>query len=131
MILVDFRCSECLTISEKWVSSPPPVQVACESCTGQARRVFVPIRLGGRVGTPSKQEPFAARTALSTGSGGGCAHNPTIPGMCTLSDSAGRVLAARARRDNRALDAELARQEASAAERTPTAADVISPGHRH
>jgi hypothetical protein len=48
-----------------------------------------------------------------------------------MSEDAGRVWVARARKDNRALDRELARQEASAAVAIPTMHDVVSHTHSH
>ncbi|WP_146071624.1 MULTISPECIES: hypothetical protein [unclassified Cryobacterium] len=60
-----------------------------------------------------------------------CAANPDVPGLCHMSETAGRAWIARYRGDNRALDAEFTRQEKAAAFKTPTMDDAITHNHRH
>ncbi|MFI5626988.1 hypothetical protein ACIA03_26250 [Nocardioides sp. NPDC051685] len=51
--------------------------------------------------------------------------------MCTLTESAARMMSARARNDTKVIEAELARQEKAAAVRAPALSDVVavSPAH--
>lgn len=125
-IIVDYRCSDCGSMSEAYVASPVPAQRECKLCGGTSRRRWSPVRLISGAGNGS---PAPAREAASTASL--CAQNPDVPGLCHMSPSAGRAWVARFRGDNRALDAELAKQEEAAAIVKPTMADAISHEHNH
>jgi hypothetical protein len=58
-----------------------------------------------------------------------CTQYPQVPGLCHMSESAGRMWVAKYKRDNRAVEAELARQERKAKVATPTMSDAISQHH--
>jgi hypothetical protein len=58
-----------------------------------------------------------------------CTKYPQVPGLCHMSESAGRMWVARYERDNRTIDRELERQENRARERPLTMADAIT--HQH
>ena len=125
-ILVDYRCRDCGSHVEHWAPSPPPPLVGCAQCGGTARRLFAAVGLSGRAsasgettsppGAPGRRRPL-------------CSDYPQIPGLCHMSESAGRMWVAKYRRDGRAIDREQQRQEEAAATRTPTIADAIS--HQH
>ncbi|GGI42602.1 hypothetical protein GCM10010988_39860 [Cnuibacter physcomitrellae] len=121
-VLVDFRCVSCGVIAERTVTWPVPEVVACHACGGESRRRWTPVGIVSGRGGPSEAPPDVSTAAL-------CAANPDVPGLCHMSPSAGRAWVARFRRDTRALDAELSRQEAAAAATPPTKADVLSHGH--
>ncbi|NMH95934.1 zinc ribbon domain-containing protein [Pseudonocardia acidicola] len=102
-VLVDYRCRGCGARTEHWVARPVPAEAACGRCGAPARRQFGGALLTGAP-EPRPVEP-------RTGSGGACGHAPGIPGTCTLTPTAARMLTARARGDNRALEREIAYQE--------------------
>jgi hypothetical protein len=58
-----------------------------------------------------------------------CSTYPQVPGLCHMSESAGRRWVATYLNDNRRLDRELARQEAAATVQAPTMADAITHHH--
>lgn len=58
-----------------------------------------------------------------------CAQYPHVPGLCHMSESAGRMWVARALKDGRAIDREQERQESRAAHTAPTMADAITHHH--
>ena len=103
-MLVDYRCHACGCVNQSWVSSPPPPERECTVCAQVARRVFSSVGVVGR----ARQRSSEPRVATS---GSLCRTNQDIPGLCMFSPTAQRALVARVRRDNRALDAELAYQE--------------------
>jgi hypothetical protein len=142
-VLVDYACPTCDSRTEARVPSPPSAVRACPCCGGEARRVWAPVGLmrgpgggrapgshgghgapggGGAPGPPRGGGTPAATTPL-------CAANPDVPGLCHMSPSAGRAWLARARGDTRALERELARQEAAAEAAPPTLASVVSHHH--
>jgi hypothetical protein len=123
-IIVDYRCSDCGVRSESFVTSPAPSTLVCGLCGGESVRRWSPV--GMITSTRDPAPPREPRPSASL-----CAQNPDIPGLCHMSPTAGRAWVARARGDHRALDAELARQEAAAAVVAPTMADAISHGHSH
>lgn len=125
-VLVDYVCRTCCGRSEAWVVSPPPVTRVCPACGAVAQRAWASIgTLSSRSAAP------AGRQRRSGGADPLCVRNPDVPGLCHMSPSAGRVWVARARRDNRALDRELANQEAAAKVAIPTLADVVMHEHGH
>ncbi len=128
-ILVDYRCRDCDSHVEHWTPSPPPPRVDCARCGGTARRLFAAVGLSGRGAGPGA----ATSPTPTTGAPGRrrplCSDYPQIPGLCHMSESAGRMWVAKYRRDGRAIDREQQRQEEAAATRTPTLADAIS--HQH
>ncbi|MBW0106083.1 hypothetical protein [Pseudonocardia sp. KRD291] len=88
------------------MSRPLPPTTDCARCTGTARR-----RFGGALLTRSPAPDAGARTTQAPA--GGCGHGAGVPGTCTLMPTAARMLSARARGDNRALDREIAHQESA------------------
>lgn len=123
MVIIDYRCRACGVLSEAFVASPAPAHHACAGCGGVADRRWSSAGL----------MPGKAETAPAPRRAGGplCATAPDVPGLCHMSETAGRAWIARARGDHRALDAEYARQERSAQHRKPSVADAISHGHHH
>jgi putative FmdB family regulatory protein len=131
-ILVDYACAACGGRSEQWAENPVASHRTCPACGARARRAWSPVGLAGgardRAGpasTPSDTPSGAARASLPPL----CARNPDVPGLCHLSPAAARAWRARARKDNRALEHEVARQEAAAALRPPTLGDLVSHTH--
>lgn len=127
-ILVDYRCCVCHRPEERWVDSPPPAETGCAVCGGAMRRKWVPVGLRhgaseprGDV-APDDDPPEAPKPSL-------CSRYPRIPGLCHMSESAGRAWVARYLRDNRALEREQQRQEQSANLRAPTLDDAITTHH--
>lgn len=121
-VLVEYVCAACRVHHEAWAERPIPAVISCASCACPARR-----RFGGalmRAASPPEAPAVQDRTS--------CREAPDIPGICTLIPTAARSLAARARRDTRALEAEIAHQEAAIAAGTldPTASPV-TPYHGH
>lgn len=58
-----------------------------------------------------------------------CTQYPQVPGLCHMSESAGRMWVAKYQRDNRTIERELSRQEARAAEKPLTMQDAITHNH--
>ncbi|MHA6793441.1 zinc ribbon domain-containing protein [Pseudonocardia bannensis] len=102
-VLVDYRCRDCGVRTEHWVARPVPDEAACGRCGSPARRQFGGALLTGAP-EPKLVEPQMSGT-------GACGHAPGVPGTCTLTPTAARMLTARARGDNRALEREIAYQE--------------------
>lgn len=97
-VLVEYRCPACGRRTEHWVGRPVPDHAPCGGCGASAARRFG----GALVGRGSRSPAPAAP-------GGGCV--PDLPGSCVLAPTAARMLVARARGDNRAIDREAAHQE--------------------
>lgn len=123
-ILVDYECRECGSRTEQWAPSPPPASVSCGSCGAESRRLFASVGLsGGRTAqaeapaTPPRHGPKL------------CAQYPQVPGLCHMSESAGRMWVAKYLKDGRAVDREQERQEKRAAVVAPTMADAITHHH--
>lgn len=127
-ILVDYRCKHCSTITEAFVESPAPSERTCTTCGETSRRAWSPVGLisGASSAKSAQQGPDVkpARRSL-------CATNPDVPGLCHMSESAGRAWIARYKGDGRSLDRELERQEKAAKVSTPTMSDAISHNHSH
>lgn len=104
-ILLDYRCGGCGVRTEHWVPRPVPDEVACAQCGQAARRQFGGALLAGAP-EPASREP-------RTDGAGACGHAPDVPGVCTLTPTAARMLTARARRNNQALEREIAYQESA------------------
>lgn len=115
-VLVEFSCTACGRRAEEWIAGAPlPASSTCTVCGAAARRQF-----GGRLLTGT---PGPARASAQAH----CADH-TVPASCALIPTAARTLAARVRGDNRALDAELALQEAEiVAGRLDPRASVVAP----
>lgn len=122
-ILVDYRCSGCGHLEERWAPTPPPVSVCCSSCGDDSRRAWAPIGLSGTT-APSLSEPPSAPAGPSLAS-----RYPQLPGLCHMSESAGQMWVAKAKGDNRAVEAELAKQEKRATVKAPTMQDVVAHPH--
>ncbi|HET6502910.1 MAG TPA: zinc ribbon domain-containing protein [Amycolatopsis sp.] len=125
-ILVDYVCGACGRTDEHWMPRPVDDSVDCRACGGAARRRF---GVGMLVGSATPARP--AGTAEPAGAAS-CAGHAGVPGSCVLVPTAARALAARARGDNRALDAELAgQQRAIAAGTLDPGAPVTTPSPAH
>lgn len=124
-ILVDYTCRTCGHLQESWVASPAPTEIVCAGCGGTSARRWSPV---GLIGDRSAVASRSRRAGKSL-----CADNPDVPGLCHMSETAGRAWIARYRGDERALDAEYSRQEKAHQEigAAPTMADAISHGHNH
>ncbi|GEL22233.1 hypothetical protein PSU4_11870 [Pseudonocardia sulfidoxydans NBRC 16205] len=120
-ILVDYMCPTCAGRFEVRVPVPPPTSRACPACGRTARRAWAPIGLT-RGAARQSPRPAVAEPSL-------CTRNPDVLGLCHMTPDAGRAWVARVRGDNRALDRELARQEAASAIRPPKIEDVLSHSH--
>jgi hypothetical protein len=103
-VLVEYRCPGCGSAAERFVQSPPAVEVLCAGCGGMARRAWGPPSVTGRARQPSLEPSSASKGPI-------CLTNQDIPGLCMFSPTAARSLVARVRKDNRSLDKELAYQE--------------------
>lgn len=125
-ILVDYACADCGGRDERWTPAPPPGTVACFRCGGDSRRVWAAVGLSGASApaTPPAGAPRAPKRSM-------CAEYPTVPGLCHMSENAGRMWVAKYTKDNRAVDREQERQEKAAAVRPPTMADAITHTHHH
>lgn len=64
------------------------------------------------MGPQSSERPAASRTGHYPSTATGCADHSGVPGGCVLTPTAARALSARIRRGRRALEKELAYQEA-------------------
>jgi hypothetical protein len=125
-VLVDYVCPTCAGRFEQWITTPAPATGTCPACGGVARRAWSPIGLT-RGGSPTPAPaPDRSRDTAAL-----CARNPDVPGLCHMSPDAARGWIARARKDNRTLEGELAKQEAAAAIRPPRLEDVVSHSHSH
>lgn len=120
-ILNDFQCAECGDLSERWTTNPPPPTLPCPTCGAESRRKFAAVRLGGK--------RVEATTTPKTRSASLCSLFPQVPGLCHMSESAGRMMVAKYRGDNRAVERELSRQESRAASKLPTMGDVLTHHH--
>jgi putative FmdB family regulatory protein len=131
-ILVDYACPACRGRSEQWADNPVPSHAACPACGAQARRAWSPVGLASSSQTgKSGPEPVTGTSGIAPNEIRRplCVRNPDVPGLCHLSPAAARTWVARARKDNRALEREIARQEAAAAVRPPTLGDLVSHTH--
>lgn len=123
-VLVDYECGTCGVRAEHWAPSPPPTHLPCPTCNGQSRRAWAAIGLSGT--------PAPAPTAVPAKGGRGrsiCSDYPQVPGLCHMSESAGRMWVAKYLKDGRSIDREQERQEKQAAVAAPTLDDVIT--HQH
>ena len=128
-ILVDYRCRSCAARFEQWVSAPAPHRLACPACGADASRAWSPVALGGRaraVSGPGTGTAISGPAATPL-----CVTNPDVPGLCHMSPSAARTWLARARKDSRSLEREIARQEQAAKAVPPRLEDIVSHTHSH
>lgn len=125
-VAVDYRCGRCGGRHERRVASPPPAVMPCPACGAGARRVWSPLGVVGRAGeagSPHSPSPGGAGPSA-------CLTYRDVPALCHLDPTVAAGWIARARGDTRALERELARQEASvAAGMAP--ADVAGAAHDH
>ncbi|MGZ4498523.1 MAG: hypothetical protein ACXVWZ_13705 [Nocardioides sp.] len=121
-ILVDYRCAACGTRTERWAPSPPPATAPC-ACGAEGRRVWASVGFAGSRPAPADPAPVR-RPGPSL-----CASYPQVPGLCHMSESAGRMWVAKYLKDGRAVDREQERQETRAATVAPTMADAITHTH--
>jgi putative FmdB family regulatory protein len=122
-ILNDYRCTDCGVRGEYWTERPAPSAVACSSCGGEARRVFSAVRLGGLAQAPVSPKATPGPSM--------CSRYPMVPGLCHMSEDAGRMWVAKYTGDRRAIDREAERQEIKAKEKPPVLEDAISHQHHH
>jgi len=120
-VLVDYFCDVCSSRTEEWMPSPPASNKPCPACGGQARRLFSPVGLMRGAKEPVAHTPASAKPL--------CLTNPDVPGLCHMTPAAGRAWLARARKDNRSLERELASQEVAAKIAAPTIDAVVSHHH--
>lgn len=131
-LLVDYRCPECGARSERWVQSPPPGTVPCVQCGAAARRLWSPVRLGGRATSPAAVDRRSDQPAAASAPGPTlCQQYPQIPALCMMTPSAQRRMVAAYNGDHRARDREIERQAVAAAQRPPSLADAIDHHHQH
>lgn len=131
-ILVDYRCTDCGGRAEHWTATPPPTSVPCIACGADSRRLFAAVGLAGSASGPvagGAQEQPLPSAASRFGKPALCAQYPQIPGLCHMSESAGRMWVAKYTRNSRAVDREQEKQEKQASVAPPTMADAI--GHHH
>lgn len=121
-ILVDYVCRTCSGRFEDWTATPAPATRRCPACGAQARRAWSPVGLSRGAAAPAERPVRRPEPSL-------CTQNPDVLGLCHMTPDAGRAWVARVRKDNRALERELARQEAAAAVRPPRLEDVVSHSH--
>jgi predicted nucleic acid-binding Zn ribbon protein len=122
-ILNDYRCTSCAEVAEQWTHNPPPQEVPCVACGAPARRLWAAIRLAGSGhsdGRPAK---------ISSPSPSLCTQYPQVPGLCHMSQSAGRMMVAKFTGDHQGVEKELSRQESHARNSPPTMDDAIT--HQH
>lgn len=98
-ILIEYACTSCQRSRDYWCPQPIPTTQACD-CGGTARRRFSARLLSG-AGTPQNDQAAPAE------------HTHSLPGTCTLTPTASRMFQARANNDNRAIEQEIAHQEAA------------------
>lgn len=124
-ILVDYVCGSCGSREERWAPTPPPSSLSCSACGADSRRAWAAIGLAGRPAPapPAGDDRRTPRRSL-------CAEYPTVPGLCHMSESAGRMWVAKYTNDKRAVDREQERQEKAATVRQPTMADAITHTHQ-
>lgn len=122
-ILNDYQCISCAEVAEQWTESPPPREVPCVACGAPARRLWAAIRLAGAA------EPAARGQTSAPPSPSLCTRYPQVPGLCHMSESAGRMMVAKFTGDNRGVERELSRQESQAAISPPTMNDVVTHHH--
>lgn len=133
-ILVDYRCTSCGHRGEHWQQSPPAPSVACGECGAESRRLFAAVGLSGSL-SATAPSPAAGDGTQPTGAPAGlrrrslCSTYPQVPGLCHMSESAGRMWVAKYLKNGRAIDREQERQEKAAAVTAPTMADAISHEH--
>lgn len=127
-VLVDYSCPSCLGRHEARVASPPPEFRRCPACGADAVRTWAPVGLVRR----HQHSENSARDATVHLQPPLCATNPDVPGLCHMSEDTARMWLARARKDNRAIEREMQRQEHSVrAGATPSLDAVVSNGHAH
>ncbi|MEV0702205.1 hypothetical protein AB0I53_30415 [Saccharopolyspora sp. NPDC050389] len=123
-LIVEYACTGCGDRRDFWVAHPIPPTRDCAACGQGANRRFGGGFLSGRAEPPS--------TGGNPASGPSCRDFPDVPGICSLTPTAARSLAARLRGDTRALEREMAHQEeAISAGRLDPTASLVTPYHGH
>lgn len=124
-ILVDYLCRGCGHRTEHWTPSPPPATAPCPHCGAESRRGWAAVGLSGSASAVPSAGPAEPRPRGRSV----CSQYPQVPGLCHMSESAGRMWVAKYLKDGRAIDREQERQEKRAAVSPPTMADAIT--HQH
>ncbi|HAN72072.1 MAG TPA: hypothetical protein DCQ36_10880 [Actinobacteria bacterium] len=122
-ILNDYRCAGCGATGERWTESPAPSSLTCQFCGAEAKRLLAAARLGGLAPKPTASSP-APKPSM-------CSRYPMVPGLCHMSEDAGRMWVAKYKGDDRAIDRESERQESMAKEKPFVLEDAISHHHHH
>jgi hypothetical protein len=122
-ILVEYRCGECGARTEHFVARPVPSTQECRLCGADSRRSFATAGLVSSGSTAKRPAP-EPRIDVS------CRSNPDIPGLCHLSPEGRERLVARARRDTRAEERIIEKQERRIADGLP-APSLVSYDHGH
>lgn len=121
-LFFDYRCPDCSTDVEFFVSTPAPPTMECPSCSGEARRRYTSRGLA-RSG--------AALAAIGPAAGSiDCRDNADVPGLCHVAPSVRRRMVARHRGDVETYEAETTRQTREFEATGPkTVQQVISHSH--
>ncbi|HZV53180.1 MAG TPA: zinc ribbon domain-containing protein [Candidatus Dormibacteraeota bacterium] len=121
----DYECVRCGAGFERWVPLPPPTATPCLACGAESRRVHRAVAVARR-----RPDPVPAsgtgRDRLPL-----CQANPDVPLLCHMEPAAARLWVARARGDGRALERELAAQEARLGSGNPPSSSVLGRHHHH
>jgi putative FmdB family regulatory protein len=117
-VLVDYRCTGCRGRFEHWAERPVPESSSCPACRAPARRLFGGTLLGRRTGQDGPPPVDVA-----------CLRNSDVPGICHMGPSASRRWAAMARKDQRAVESEIAYQESAITAGTLTPSDAFTHAH--
>jgi len=120
-ILNDYRCTGCGAVRERWTERPAPSSLACDDCGAEAVRLLSAVALARGAKAP---RPAAAAPRPSM-----CSRYPMVPGLCHMSEDAGRMWVAKYRGDSRAIERESERQEVRAKEKPFSIDDAITHTH--
>ena len=120
-ILNDYRCTGCGTIREHWTERPAPSVLFCQECGADSTRLFSAVALA-RGESVTNAGKVAPRTSL-------CTRYPMVPGLCHMSEDAGRMWVAKYRGDSRAIEVESERQEVKFKEKPLSVTDAITHTH--
>jgi|SRR5579884_1987562 len=121
----DYECVRCGAGFEGWVPLPPPSTTPCLACGAESRRVHRTVAVARRRSNPAPTSG-AGRDRLPL-----CQANPDVPLLCHMEPAAARLWVARARGDGRALERELAAQEARLGSESPPPSPVLGRHHHH
>lgn len=131
-VRVDYCCKRCGQLEEFALPTPSATRT-CSACGGTAKRRWTTFGIGrAQTGDAALAGPGASApgTARSRKPGPDlCRSNPGVPGLCLLSESAGRALVARTKGDGRSLEREQQRQTEMLA--TTGSHEAVMSDHGH